>query len=162
MKLPRLNWRKPTFWLILGFIGLASWGAMRDANAADLRIGAGFGWENAQDAVSMDLMLTIDEDFYLSAAKMAGGRVGDDVWRYAAGFRFDWREGKRIQPFLRLGGAYWDGITGLVGDQHTFDLALGLRFGGALELELQHNSTAGRSVPNTGVDLIVLGLVKEF
>ena len=47
--------------------------------------------------------------------------------------------------------------------RYAYDLAFGLRFWQILELEFdQHNSTAGRSNDNTGLDAIYLGFVLPF
>ena len=50
----------------------------------------------------------------------------------------------------------------LISERLTYDLRLGARWKDIVELEIQHNSTAGRSERNTGFDVITLRAVFQF
>jgi len=85
------------------------------------------------------------------------------ITRFSGGYRVNWLRDKFISPYLRLGMAWFDSTPEpYISDQWSFDMAAGLRFRNVLELEAQHNSTAGRSLTNSGIDSITLSIVLPF
>ena len=86
------------------------------------------------------------------------------MMRPGARCRTPYLGGTNVSPFLRFGVAYFDDPPDDYIDEHlAFDLAVGIRFWDIVELELdQHNSTAGRSNNNEGLDAIMLGLTFQF
>ena len=146
------------------FIGFFAWG--RSADAAELRLGVGAGYTKNMGARSQEIMLTWDDRHWYAAVTRIGGDTlhNYQFTRVTAGYRVNWRRGKRFSPFMRLGGAYFDDEPwDYISDQWAFDMAFGVRLWDVLELEIdQHNSTAGRSDQNSGMDTIMLGMVFPF
>lgn len=154
---------KYTAVIVAIFVAVFLWG--RSADAAELRLGLAAGTFNTQGAVTQDLMLTsTDLHWYANISRWGGDARGlDEVTRFSGGYRVNWRRDKFVSPFLRLGVAYFDQEPmPYVSDNWTFDMGAGLRFNNILELEAQHNSTAGRSRWNTGLDNITLAVVLPF
>ncbi len=155
------RWSRLVFWLIAVFVAVFVWGLNMPANAQEIRPGMGVGATNGNDYTSGELLLS-DGRFYISAAVMDASDQ-PEVKRYTFGRTVKWRHGKKIQPYLRFGVAYWsEAPEPFISDHLTFDMNAGVRLFRYLELEIQHNSTGGRSERNKGSDLILLGLVFEL
>ncbi len=155
------RWSRYVFWLIAVFVALFVWGLNMPANAQEIRPGMAVGVTNGNEYTSGELLLT-DGRFYVSAAIMdAGGQP--ETKRYTLGRTVKWRHGKTVQPYLRFGVAYWStSPEPFISDNLTFDMNAGVRLFRYLEIELQHNSTGGRSSRNKGNDLLFVGLVFEL
>lgn len=154
---------KWTVWAVIVFIIVFTWGyaLQNKAEAGELQIGLGHGATNNNDWIAMNIAI-YHNHWYVSAARFGGEDRAflPDVSRYALGYRVDWRDGKRVEPFMRFGVAYWtEEPRNLISDRWSYDMSVGLRFWQVLELEWQHNSTAGRSDFNKGNDVVVLGWV---
>lgn len=152
-------------WVAIGiFVAFFLWGADRMARAEGLvendyaRISLGFGFTNrTQEAIVQELMVG-KGPWYASVARIGGApQMPDQVNRYAIGYRVHWRDGKDWQPYMRLGMAYWSETPEVISDHWSYDMAIGVRWR-IVELEAQHNSTAGRSVINGGFDAVALGV----
>lgn len=148
--------------LVAIFIALFIWG--RAAEAGEARIGLGVGTFNVQGAIYQDLLVTTDEQtWYAQVTRIGNDEHFDVLTRYSAGYRVNWRDDKFAEPYLRLGMAHFDKEpTYRISDKWSFDMAVGIRFKDVVELEAQHNSTAGRTNYNYGLDSIVLGVVLPF
>lgn len=146
------------------FVGFFLWG--RAADSAELGIGLGFGYGSNVGARYQELMVTSDDRRWYGALT----RIGADnehnyqYWRTTAGYRVNWRRETNFSPYLRLGMAYFSSPpTDYISDSVAFDMAVGLRMWDIVELEIdQHNSTAGRSDENEGLDAVMLRVVLPF
>lgn len=155
-------YKKPTFWGVVVFAMLFIWGLGKVANAGEVSLGVGGGATNGNDWIGQFVMIS-DRDWYASAMRVGGDDVQPDTWRYAIGYRVDWREDKKIAPFLRLGAAYWaDEPTPLISDQWSYDMSAGVRLWRVVDVEWQHNSTAGRTDFNKGNDMPFVNVVLPF
>ncbi len=142
------------------FIGLAAWGLK--AESAEVGIGLSHAVSHESKWIGQHMYLS-DRDWYIEATKYGGEDRLPDTWRYTAGFRVDWRPDTRIEPYLKIGVAYFeDKPVWVISDHWAYDMSMGMRFFGVLDLEYNHNSTGGRSDHNKGNDLINLYLIKEF
>jgi hypothetical protein len=122
----------------------------------------GFGVTNDSNWIGQELMLTHNH-WYGSVMRVGGDNVLPDTARLAAGYKVEWRDGRRVSPYLRLGGSYFlDEPTDIISDRWAYDMAMGLRMFGVLDLEYQHNSTAGRSIQNSGNDMLLIGITVGF
>lgn len=160
----RRTFGRYTGWLIVAFIILAAWGTWEQVYGAELRVGLGGGVTNDNEWIGQELMVNSDRrHWYASVIRVGGDDALPDTWRFAAGYRVNWRRDKNVWPYLRLGAGYFLDEPGhLISDKLAFDMAVGIRFWKILELEWQHNSTAGRSDHNDGNDILMLGLVVPF
>lgn len=146
-----------TVGLIILFIIAFAWGVR--ANADELRLGVGFGVTHDNDWTTQELTY-LHRNWYGQAAYMGGDNRLPDTYRLSAGYRVHWRPEKRFSPFMRLGVAYFgERPLEVISDRLAFDMAVGVRAWGVVELEWQHNSTAGRSDINYGNDVVLLGMV---
>ena len=146
--------------LIVTFIGFFLWG--RAADAAEAGIGLGF---SKNGATHQQLTLTsTDLRWYGSATRIGGDRRHNYVYgRLGAGYRVNWRRDMRFSPYMKLGGVYFtEEPTDYISDRWAFDMNIGVRLYDIVELEYQHNSTAGRSDQNEGLDTVVLQVVLPF
>jgi len=162
----RLNHGYTTVAVVI-FIVVFLWGYFNEVEAAEYegRLGLGTQATDREDrgkAITQDFMFTIDRDWYMEATRFGNGTVIPETWRFSAGRRVDWREETYFAPFVRLGAAYWLEPSVLVSENWTFDMAVGFRAWNIVEIEYQHNSTAGRSGKNTGVDIVGLYVVFDF
>lgn len=150
---------KPAVWGVLVFIGLLFWGFSREADAAEhaLTIGLGKGMLHENDSTTQQIGYEYNRRWYAKATLIDGRGVIDRTYRYTVGRRVAFRPGKTIDPYMRIGVGYFSVVPDeLVNDHWVFDLGLGIDFNEIGRLEYSHNSTAGRSRPNTGVDMVLL------
>ena len=149
---------------IVIFVGLFLWGMKADA--AEARLGLGFGYSNSEGSRYQEMMLTSSDRRWYGAVTRIGGddRHNYQYWRFTAGYRVNWRRDKRFSPYMRLGVAYFDDVPfDYISEHLAFDMAIGVRLWDIVELEFdQHNSTAGRSDQNEGLNAILLGVVLPF
>lgn len=162
MKLPS---RKCLFILAIAtFIGFFLWG--RVADSAEVGIGLGFGYASNQGARYQELMLTSDErKWYVAVTKIgADDRHNYKYWRTTVGYRVNWRSATNFSPYMRLGMAYFnEKPEDYISSHVSFDMSVGIRLWNIVELEFdQHNSTAGRSDQNEGLDAVMLRVVLPF
>lgn len=150
--------------VIVAFLGFFMWGLRADAS--EVRVGVGAGYTSNVGSRSQELMFTSTDLHWYGAVTRVGG---DNLHNYkftrvTAGYRVNWRRDKKVSPFMRFGMAYFDKEPyDYISDQWAFDMAIGIRFWGILELEFdQHNSTAGRTDQNSGLDTVMLGIVLPF
>jgi len=138
------------------------------AEAADWEYRAGLGTQVLDRAdrgehIAIEALVYRDRDLYLGLSHFGNGSVVPDTYRLAAGWRVEWREGSEFEPMMRFGMAYWHPFdSGLVTERWTYDMAVGVRVFRIVEVEWQHNSTAGRAERNTGVDLLMVSAVFPF
>ena len=163
------NWRerpkKALVVLVIAlFVAVFLWG--RTADAAEARLGIGFGYASNEGATYQELMLTSDDLRWYGAVTRIGGDTRNNYHytRFTAGYRVNWRRETNFSPFMRLGAAYFDKEpTDYISDDLAFDMAIGVRLYDIVELEIdQHNSTGGRSDQNEGLDGFMLGLTFPF
>ena len=151
-------------WSVIAFFCiLFTWGVVNQrADAAEVRLGVSAGFTNGSDWIGSELMLT-SHHWYGSVMRLGGDDELRDTTRLGAGYRVTWREPLNFSPYLRLGMAYFmDEPTDLISDRWAYDMALGLRLWKALDIEYQHNSTAGRSRQNSGNDMAFFGISVGF
>lgn len=160
-------YKKYTFWAVMVFTVLFTWGMIVNrAEAAEVRLGIGFGATNDNGWVAQEIML-MGEHWYGSVMFLNGDDVQPATKRWAAGYRVNWRRDMRVSPYMRLGAAYWEDIPiPLISEHVSFDMAVGIRFWQVAELEWQHNSTGGRKDflggHNSGNDIPFLGVAFAF
>ena len=149
-----------TSYVIAVFVAILVWAVLSArSEAAEIRIGLGGGVTNENGWIVQELYAR-QGHWWGAALRTGDDNVLPDTWRFSAGWRHDWREGARIRPGVSFGAAYWqDDITPLISDSLSYHMALSLRFWDVIDLEFQHNSTAGRSEFNDGNDLLVLAVV---
>lgn len=146
---------KLTVLAVLIFIVLFAWGLAK----AEVRLGVGKGVTHDNEWTAQDVLLT-NKDWYFQFTRLGGDELLPDTWRYSIGYRVEWREGSQVEPFLRLGVAYFDDVPyPVISEKYTFDMAVGVRAWRVVEFEWQHNSTAGRSDRNWGNDIFLLSVV---
>lgn len=174
-----LNKTTITYTAILVVIFVTFFVMGRYAEAGEARIGLGAGTFNAQGAIVQDVMVTTDDLRWYASFQRAGG---DDVFynleqrhcrtvrvpfssvnRFAVGYRVNWYRERTVSPYLRLGAAYFDREPmPFISDDLSYDMAVGVRISDIIEIEAQHNSTAGRSAFNKGMDSVVFGVTLPF
>lgn len=160
MKIPsKGQWLK--IGLIAAFFGFFVWGVTADAAEASI----GLGYSPKHETRYQQVMVTTDSrNWYFSATRI-GGDVRHDYQygRLGVGYRVNWRRDARLSPYMRLGGVYFtEEPTDYISDQWAFDMVVGTRLWQIVELEWQHNSTAGRSTQNEGLDAVSLSVVLPF
>ena len=150
--------------LIAAFVGFYLWGLKADA--AELGLGLGKGYANNAGATYQEIMVRdAQRHWYASVARIGGdNEFNYKYWRGCGGYQVNWRKEKRFAPYARLGACYFDEApVGLVSERLTYELAFGVRFWGIVELDLDtHNSTAGRSDKNAGLDAMMLRVLWRF
>ena len=160
----RFRWAKTSAALIALFLILFLWG--RSSEAAEVGIGLSSGFNHSNGAVGQELSITSNDLRWFASYTRVGGRPEDTVLsyndRFVAAYRVFWRRGHDLMPYTSLGAAYFSEPTVLVTERLTYDLRLGVRWNNILELEYAHNSTAGRSVRNAGIDFVTLRAVFRF
>lgn len=160
------DWRWKSGIAVIVFVALFLWGASAMAQDVEARIGLGVNVLDRDDRgthITQDMMLLIDRDWYVQATRFGNSDFIDDSWRFSTGLRVEWRQDTNLEPYMRLGVAYWDEEpTWLVSERWMFDMAIGARLWRVAELEWQHNSTAGRAEWNTGVDVLTFNAVLRF
>ena len=158
----RVWYKKWTLWAVVVFAALFIWGLARVANAGEVLLGVGAGATNNNDWIGQMVTLS-DRDWYVSVMRVGGDDIQPDTWRFAVGYRVDWREDKKIAPFLRLGTAYWvDEPIPLISDHWSYDMSAGVRLWKVVDIEWTHNSTAGRTDFNKGNDMPFVNVVFSF
>lgn len=153
---------------IVIFLAFFLWGLKADAAepSPEARIGLGYAYNHFEGAVYEELMLTAPQrHWYGSFTRIGGDKRHDYVFnRLVVGYRVNWRRNTHFSPFMRLGAAYFTTVPeDYISDSWAFDMAFGVRLWNILELEVeQHNSTAGRSDQNEGLDAYMIGVVLPF
>jgi len=148
---------------------ITAFGIYKEAHAQEVKLGLGYGVNHTEDWIMQEVVIS-NRDWYGSIARLGGDDSGGcmvqlcealpTTWRVAAGYRADFREDKNFSPYTRMGIAYFEEAPDMVVSENlTFDLAIGMRLYKVVDIELQHQSTAGRSRRNWGSDLITLSLV---
>ena len=146
---------------IVVFVALFLWGRVADAAEVSL----GLGYSPKHETRYQQVMLGTDDRRWYGSLARIGGDVRHDYqyWRVGAGYRVNWRRESRISPHMRLGAVYFsEEPTDYISDQWAFDMAVGARLWDIVDVEWQHNSTAGRSSQNEGLDAVVLSVVFNF
>jgi hypothetical protein len=147
--------------LVLLFVILFTWALMVEA---DVTLGLGFGASSSGGVVTQRLGYLHDDKWWARYERMGG-----DDWNtantYAAGRRVFVGE-RRARPFMELGATYSDsqlqrdGKRPNVSDNWTFRLGAGVSYRlsdvARIEVGIDHDSTAGRSLRNRGVDRVYL------
>lgn len=140
------------------------WG--RVADAAEARLGLGFGYNAQSGSRYQELMVTSDSlKWYGSLTRIGNDdRHNYQYWRACGGYRVNWRRETNFSPYIRLGACGFDDApTDYISDTVAFDMALGFRLWDVAEIEVaQHNSTAGRSDQNEGLDALMISVVLPF
>lgn len=153
--------KKVAKWAIIAiFVGLFAWGVK--VEAAEAGVGLSHAVTHNSKWIGQHIFVS-NRDWYLEVARFGNEPRLPDTWRLTTGARVDWRELRKFSPYLKLGVAYYkDEPTWIVSDNLTFDMGIGVRLWGVLDLEYNHNSTGGRSAYNKGGDQGVLYLVRQF
>jgi hypothetical protein len=159
-----INGKKITYTMVLVaiFVALFLWGVKADA--AELRIGLGYSIFNTDGTVTQDLMLTsTDRRWYAQATRIGRSTTFDPLTRFSFGYRVNWRRNTNFSPYLRLGMAHFSAEPiGYISDLTAFDMGVGARLWDLVEVEVQHNSTAGRTDQNEGINIVCLCVVLPF
>lgn len=136
------------------------------ANSAEARLGIGLGYNANVGARYQEVMLTSSDRHWYFALTNIGNdeRYNYQYLRYTAGYRFNWGKETKFSPYLRLGVAYFDEEPfDYISDKTAFDVAIGFRLWNVIELEImEHNSSAGRTEQNEGLDAISISVVMPF
>jgi hypothetical protein len=131
---------------------------------AQVHLGTAVGINHTEDARAVLIGYTWDDRWELEYARHGGDDYEDiNSWSVTRIVRA--RRGKNLEPFLQFGLTYWDekmlatkwdDQEVLVDSQLTYRLGLGVRLYRVAELGWGHDSTAGRSDPNSGIDYIFI------
>ena len=158
--------KKPQVWLIVAFIALMVWGlAAQAANGFESALS--YGVVNTKNHITQRISY-MHGDKWVVQYERHGGNGYEDTNSYSLQRQIVWRSEKKAQPYLRYGISYFDDPirrlrsgedSVLVDERLTYSLGLGLRFWGVMNMGIEHNSTAGRSDPNKGVDRVYLGIM---
>ncbi len=152
--------------LVVLFILVFLWG--RNADAAELGLGLGFGVNHTENATIQELSIQSDDyRWFASYTRVGGGKANGLVLdynnRFVGAYRVFWRRDKDWKPYLSLGAAYFEEAPlNVISERLTYDMRFGARWKDILELEAAHNSTAGRSLRNSGFDTLNLRVVFQF
>ena len=142
---------------------------IRDAESAEIGLGLGYGTFNAKHSRTQEISIQSNDYRWFASYARIGAADNDRIRRdqtnrYTAAYRACfWRE-RKLTPCISMGAAYFDEpIMTLISDRLTYDIRIVVRWKEVLEFEIdQHNSTAGRSVTNSGLDSIMLRGVFRF
>lgn len=160
---------KPLAIAVIIFIGLLLWGYSSEASAdTSLTIGLSYGWVNSEGLVTQRLGLLQNEKWNIKYERFGGHEFNTSHGFFLAR-RTEWRTDKVWQPYLDFGFGYYtqklinpDKNKPLVNDNLVFTLAGGCTWRISkdvdLELGIDHNSTAGRTSPNSGIDRVFISL----
>ena len=159
--------------LIVLFVALFAWGLSSNAAADErkkaLTVGLGYGYAATKDLISQRIGYLHDDRWFVRYERLGGpGLDHDDFNSIALGRRVMWREDKRIEPFLEFGAAYFDepptrSGKPVVSERLTYSMSIGARFFDVIEFVFaDHNSTAGRSERNKGIDRVALTFILKF
>ena len=150
--------KKPTVWAVIVFVIIFTWAlAAGAATPHTFTVGLGKGVLNGNEWTQQQIGYEYNRKWYAQAARLGGDSVLPTTYRYTMGRLVNARLDKRVSPYARLGIAYFaDSPSALVDDHWTFDLGIVVTAWHVIRLEWRHNSTAGRSSPNTGIDLVEL------
>lgn len=150
--------------VIAGFIGLFLWGLKADAS--EVRLGVGIGFAANAEARYQEIMLTSTDRKWYGAYTRIGGDAEHNYHynRFTVGRRVNWRRATNFSPYMRFGIAYFnEPPKDYISESLSYDMALGVRLYDVLEIEFdQHNSTAGRSDDNEGLDAYMISVVFSF
>jgi hypothetical protein len=138
------------------------------AHAGDLEVtlGLGSGVAKSTEMITQRVGVMRDNKWYLRAERF-GGEPWNKEWGFFAGRRVQFRQDRNWQPYIQMGVGHFnaplkheDKDLPNVTERTTFELGLGIsrRLSPSAEMELgfDHNSTAGRSNKNNGIDRIHL------
>ena len=159
--------KKPQVWLILIFIVLFAWALSDEVRAEAVEVGLSYGAAHSRQHITQRIAY-IHADKWIAQYERHGGNGYDDTNSVSFQRQVRWRQEKNIQPYLRFGASYFDDRIldpdsdkgrYLVDERLTFSLGFGAWFWKVLNLGIEHNSTAGRSDPNRGIDRIYLGFM---
>lgn len=136
--------------------------AFRKATAYELQIGLGHGFGNT-DVITQDFAIEYD-GFYGRVVRLGDEPIlPDKLWKLSAGWRGYFREGTNFQPYLYIGAAWFtEEPSSVISDRLAYDMGLGLRFYKVFDLNYEHNSTAGRTSKNRGLDVISVRVAIPF
>lgn len=160
-------------WLVIAFVVVFALGLLNEARAAeprhDIVIGLGYGVINADGAITQRLGYMYDRRWYARAERFGGPRYDDDpTWVYSLGRRVSWRRERAVAPFMEFGVAKYeepltreDGYAPVTAEW-TYTLGVGVSLWGIIDAGLAHNSTAGRSSNNDGIDRVYLSFTFEL
>jgi hypothetical protein len=151
---------------ILSFIILFWWGSRNEAFGDEITIGVGAGVDHIEGAITQRLGYQPNPRWHLRYERF-GGKGEPHSNMYGIQRTLRWRQDKELQPYLSLGAVYFDTILTdekgreLMKDEFlAYNLGVGIdwRYSKltSLRLGFDHNSTAGRSDRNRGVDRIHL------
>jgi hypothetical protein len=141
-----------------------------ESRAAEVMLGVGTGVANLdQDIRSQQLGVRFDGRWLVDLTRTGAGTRSDDGkalpenWRVSALRTVTIRrEDAWIRPFLGFGVAYWhEAPAAVVNDRVMFDLRVGAQIRNVM-ISWQHNSTAGRTSPNSGHDMVLLTMRLPF
>ena len=151
--------------LAIGLFVIA-FGALLWADSVEAQplLGVGVGILNTQEARNVTLGWSW-QDKWEAELSQHGGDGYETVHAVSVARVVRARKGKNFEPFMQFGLTYWDDKIAapkwddqdvLVDSQLTYRLGLGIRVYRVLEVGWGHDSTAGRSDPNSGIDYIFL------
>jgi hypothetical protein len=157
----RKNNKKAAVVALAIFLAFFIWG-VKKANAAEVTLGLAAGYNHTVGARYEEIMLLPTDHWYGSITRIGGDNKHDYQYnRYCGGYKVFWRQHKGISPIMRLGACWFDEQPeDYISDKFAYDIALGVRLWDVVEVEFdQHNSTAGRSDQNEGLDAFMLRVV---
>ena len=163
--------KKPTAWAVVLFVIAITWGLLAEAATPpkhQMTLGLAYGIVNTQDMVTQRIGYVRNDKWYVRAERF-GGDGYQESWAGSFGRQVVFRKGKTFEPIMTLGVSFFDRpltqSNGYqpVADDITFQLGITVRFKGLVGLNIDdHNSTAGRSDPNKGIDRAGLDFYWKF
>jgi len=156
--------KKPQVLLILLFIGLFFWALNAEAEEKAFELGLAAGFYHSEQHITQRIGFNY-ADKWIAQYERHGGNGYDISNSISAQRQVVFRQGRKLEPYLRLGVSYFDvpvrdldadEVRYLVHERLTFSLGAGVRLSKVMSLGFEHNSTAGRSDPNRGLDRFYL------
>ena len=163
----RQNPKKAAVVLIIAlFVAVFIWGRSAEAGEPEFGLGLGFGYASNEGATYQELFLRdASRNWYGSVNRIGGDTLNNyEYWRFCGGWQVNWRKNSNISPYSRLGACWFDEApTDYISDNLAYELALGVRLWNIVEIDIDtHNSTAGRSEQNEGLDAVMIRMVFPF
>lgn len=154
--------KKPQVWAILLFVVLFFWGLTAHAKNS-LEVGLSFGAFHSTQMITQRIGWNYDNR-WIAQYERHGGNGYQGTNSVSIQRQVSWRQGSALSPLLRFGISYFDEQIvdpekedrPLVSENLTYSLGFGVRIKERLMIGLEHNSTAGRSARNRGIDRFYL------
>jgi hypothetical protein len=164
---------KKTVYIVVAFVVAMTCLFINEAHAHEvgssphaITLGVNGGILNYSGGVTQELGYSFDDKYEVSYERL-GGKGYENVSAFTVR-RVVWKNAYRSGPYLSLRATYTDGLVeskdragkALVSERFSFQMGLGYKWAlsstTGIRIGMLHNSTAGRSQRNRGIDRITL------